>query len=243
MEFPNTLVINLDKRTDRWKEIQTLFSEWPSLERISAIEESPGWKGCAKSHLKCIRLAKEKHYPWVLILEDDCVVKPDSLDRFRELLPVLWERRSEWDIFLGGCTSVKNIKLMEVNPPLFSVRGRTTHFCLINMEAYDKILKGYILTKDIDVFYEESIRLWCTVPYIAVQKPGKSDIENKSVNYSEQFVHSEQKLMENLSAHRVEEGFKHGGITIFNDHVLALNFAIVVAVIIGIIICMGKRSR
>jgi len=243
MEFPNTLVINLDKRPDRWKEIQTLFSQWPSLERISAIEESPGWKGCAKSHLKCIRLAKEKHYPWVLILEDDCVVKPDSLDRFREVLPVLWERRSEWDIFLGGCTSVKNIKCMEVNPPLFSVRGRTTHFCLINMEAYDKILKGYNLTKDIDIFYEESIRLWCTVPYIAVQKPGKSDILKNDVDYLDQFADSEQKLTEFLTVHRVEEGFKPAGITVFNDRILALNFAIVVTVILGIIIRIGKRYR
>ncbi len=243
MEFPNTFVINLDKRPDRWNEIQTLFSQWPSLERISAVEESPGWKGCAKSHLKCIRLAKEKHYPWVLILEDDCVVKPDSLDRFREVLPVLWERRSEWDIFLGGCTSVKNIKLMEVNPPLFSITGRTTHFCLINMEAYDKILKGYNLTNDIDIFYEESIRLWCTVPYIAVQKPGKSDILKNDVDYLDQFADSEQKLTEFLTVHRVEEGFKQGGITVFNDRILALNFAIVVTVILGIIIRIGKRYR
>lgn len=243
MDFPNIFVINLDDRTERWEEIQQSFADWPPLERVSAVKDSPGWKGCAKSHIKCIRLSKERGYPWVLILEDDCLVKPDSLDRFRELLPVLWERRSEWDIFLGGSTSVKNIKLMETKPPIFSISGPTTHFCLINMEAYDKVLNGYDLTKEIDVFYEESIRLWCTAPFIAVQRPGKSDIENKNVSYSEQFAHSEQKLMENLSTHRVEEGFKHGGITIFNDNVLALNFAIVVAVIIGIIICMGKRYR
>ena len=243
MEFPNTLVINLDKRPDRWNEIQTLFSQWPSLERISAVEESPGWKGCAKSHLKCIRLAKERGYKWVLILEDDCVVKPDSLDRFRELLPLLWERRSEWDIFLGGFTSVKNIKLMEVNPPLFSITGRTTHFCLINMEAYDKILKGYILTKDIDVFYEESIRLWCTVPYIAVQKPGKSDILKDDVDYLDQFTDSEQRLTEFLNMNQMEEGFTQTDTTLFNNSKLATQFTIVSLIIIGVFIHIGKRRR
>jgi GR25 family glycosyltransferase involved in LPS biosynthesis len=243
MEFPNTLVINLDKRPERWKEIQDVFNEWPSLERISAIEDSPGWKGCAKSHLKCIRLAKERRYPWVLILEDDCVVKPDSLERFREILPVLWERRSEWDIFLGGCTSVKNIKFMEVKPLLFSVTGRTTHFCLINMEAYDKILKGYNLTKDIDVFYEESIRLCCTVPYIAVQKPGKSDILKNDVDYLDQFADSEQRLAEFLNTNQMEEGFTQTDMTLFNNSRLATQFAIVSLIIMGIFIYIGKRRR
>lgn len=243
MEYPNTLVINLDQRQDRWNEIQDVFGEWPSLERISAVEDSPGWKGCAKSHLKCIRLAKERRYPWVLVLEDDCVVKPDSLDRFRGVLPILWERRSEWDIFLGGCTSVKNIKLMETNPVLFSVTGRTTHFCLINMGAYDKILTGYDFTKDIDVFYEESIRLWCTTPYIAVQKAGKSDILNRDVNYSDEFKDSEGKLTEFLNADQVEEGFTPTGMTLFNDRGLALKFAIITIIIIGVFTRMNKRRR
>jgi GR25 family glycosyltransferase involved in LPS biosynthesis len=60
MEFPSTLVINLDKRVDRWNEIQRMFGEWPSLERVSAVEETPGWKGCAKSHIKSINLAKQR---------------------------------------------------------------------------------------------------------------------------------------------------------------------------------------
>jgi hypothetical protein len=243
MEYPNTLVINLDKRQDRWNEIQDTFSEWPSLERVSAVEDSPGWKGCAKSHIKCIRLAKERRYPWVLILEDDCVVKPDSLVRFREILPILWDRRSEWDIFLGGCTSVKNIKLMQTQPVLFSITGRTTHFCLINMEAYDKIITGYDFTKDIDVFYEESIRLCCTIPYIAVQRGGKSDILNRDVNYSDEFKDSEGKLIEFLNTDELKEGFTSADITLFNDRGLALKFAIVAVIIIAVFFRMGKRRR
>ncbi len=243
MEYPNTLVINLDKRQDRWNEIQNIFREWPPLERVSAVEDYPGWKGCAKSHIKCIRLAKERRYPWVLILEDDCLVKPDSLNRFREILPVLWERRSEWDIFLGGCTSVKNIKLIEANPVLFSITGRTAHFCLINIKAYDKILIGYDFTKDIDVFYEESMRLCCTFPYIAVQKAGKSDILNRDVNYLDEFEDSERKIKEFLNMNKLEEGFISTGITLFNDRELALKFAIVTVIIIGLFVCMGKRRR
>ena len=243
MEFPNTLVINLDKRVDRWNEIQDIFIDWPSLERVSAVEDSPGWKGCAKSHFKCIRLAKERRYPWVLILEDDCIVKPDSLERFRGILPILWERRSEWDIFLGGCTFVNNIKLKEANPPIFELTGRTAHFCLINMDAYDKILTGYHFTKDIDVFYEESVRLWCTIPYIAVQKAGKSDILNKDVNYSDVFKDSEQKLIAFLNRGHVEEGFIQNNTTLFNNSRLAAQFAIIAVIIIGSFIRIGKRRR
>ena len=240
MEFPSTLVINLDKRIDRWNEIQRVFGGWPALERVSAVEEMPGWKGCAKSHIKCINLAKQRQYPWVLILEDDCIIKEDSLDKFKQILPIVWERRSEWDIFLGGCTSVKNITIIEPNPPIFSVTGRTAHFCLINMGAYDKILQGYDSTKDIDVFYEESLSLWCTAPYIAVQKAGKSDILNKQVNYYDEFEQSERKLIEYLKINRME-GFTD--MTIFNNPGLAIKIAIINAIIVAILIQIGKRRR
>lgn len=240
MKFPSTLVINLDKRVDRWNEIQRMFGEWPSLERVSAVEETPGWKGCAKSHIKSINLAKQRQYPWVLILEDDCIIKEDSLNTFKQILPMLWERRSEWDIFLGGCTSVKNIKIIEPNPPIFSVTGRTSHFCLINIEAYNKILAGYDFTKDIDVFYEESLRLCCTVPYIAVQKAGKSDILNRQVNYYDEFEESERKLIEYLKINQME-GFTD--MTIFNNPGLAIKIAIINAIIVTILIHIAKRRR
>ena len=91
MNDPETFVINLDDRTDRWDAIQKLCSgAGLTPRRISAVRATPGWIGCTYSHMKCMQIAKEEQLPWVLILEDDATFTPASFNRFRMLLPFLW---------------------------------------------------------------------------------------------------------------------------------------------------------
>ena len=80
MNFPPVFVINLDKRPDRWSDIQVEFKDW-NIERVSATEFNPGWKGCTLSHIKCLELANQRNYDWILIVEDDCVLTPDKIGR------------------------------------------------------------------------------------------------------------------------------------------------------------------
>ena len=189
-DFPQTLVINLADRTDKWAEVQDSFKSWPvPLERLDAVRMKPGWKGCAASHLKAIRTAKERGLDMVIILEDDALLAEDGLNRFVKLLPILRARRNEWDIFLGGSTSLTKLKVMNREPELFQATAYTTHFCLVNSDAYDKILNGYDPNGDdpIDVFYKREIRLWMTNPHIAIQRPGLTDIGNKVNDYTRLF--------------------------------------------------------
>jgi glycosyl transferase family 25 len=74
MEFIDKIFyINLDKRQDRRREIETELEkmQFPldKIERFCAIE--CGQIGCIESHLSIIRLAKERNYKNILILEDD----------------------------------------------------------------------------------------------------------------------------------------------------------------------------
>ena len=195
MQFPPTLVINLADRPEKWKQTQESFAHFPViLERLDAVRASPGWKGCTASHFKAINLAKERNYDWVLILEDDAQLAPNGYAQFVELLPTLYARRDEWDIFLGGATMVERVQQKCTAPPLYQAGAYTTHFCLIHRGAYDKILNTY---KDgpIDVYYKENMRLWMTNPHIAVQRPGLSDIENGDTNYNTLFDDASRKLM------------------------------------------------
>jgi len=247
MDFPKILVINLDDRTERWGEIQQSFTGWPPLERVSAVKDSPGWKGCAKSHVKCIKIAKERGYPWVVVLEDDCEVKADSLERFRQLLPVLWKRKSEWDIFLGGCTNVRIIKQVEVEPPIFQITGLTTHFCLYNSDVYDKIIGQYNPKNEntmieIDLYYQKTMRMLCTTPFIAIQKPGVSDIEEETVDYIRHYTRSETILTQYLDSQKIVEGFSKDH-TIFNNKILATNFILTnVLIILALITLRTGRT-
>jgi hypothetical protein len=201
MQFPPTLVINLDSRQDRMSEFTQEFRSWPvTVERVSAVKYSPGWKGCAASHLKCIKLAKERNYPWVLVVEDDCTLTPGASEQFQAVLPYLWQNRERWDIFYGGATSLKKSNRVSYSPDIFEVTCFTTHFCLIHSSSYNKILNNYPEVIDeymdpIDLYYANTLRIWTTAPFFAKQRPSKSDIEERIRDYSELFNDSEKKLL------------------------------------------------
>jgi hypothetical protein len=222
MEFPPTLVINLDERKDRWEGIQKSFAGWPTpLQRISAVKASPGWKGCFMSHLKCIEIARDNNYEWVVLLEDDCRLDEGALARFQLLLPSLWEQRDEWDIFNGGPTFIRDIQKTQSEPPLFKIKGYATHFCLVNKSAYDKIL-GFE-EKEIDILYSENLRMVCTRPKLAHQEVGKSDVTNEEANYSAGFESADTELL--------KEGFQ----TKSDMNEFSLKFAMVCLVIAFVI--------
>jgi hypothetical protein len=222
MEFPPTLVINLDERKDRWEGIQKSFAEWPvALQRISAVKASPGWKGCFMSHLKCIEIARDNKYEWFLLLEDDCRLDKGALARFQALLPSLWEQRNDWDIFNGGPTFIHDIQKIQSEPPLYKIKGFCTHFCIINKSAYEKIL-GFE-EKAIDILYSENLRMICTHPKLAYQEAGKSDIMNENADYMSWFETSDKALL--------KEGFQ----TKSDLNEFSLKFAMVCLVIAFVI--------
>ena len=200
-QFPPSLMINLDSRKDRMSEFTQEFQSWPvTVERISAVKYNPGWKGCSASHLKCVKLAKERNYPWVLVMEDDCILTPGASEQFQALLPYLWENRDHWDIFYGGVTVIKKSKRISGSPAIFEVSCFAAHFCLIHNTSYTKILNNHPESIDdykdpIDVYYANTLRIWTTVPFFAKQRPSKSDIEEGVKDYTELFNHSEQKLL------------------------------------------------
>ena len=194
-ELP-TFVINMKSRPDRWKHIQKEFATW-NLERIEAPHTKPGWKGCTISHRKCIELAKERRYPWTLILEDDATLSLEAFKRFKELLPLLWKTRKEWDVFNGGFSTVHTAYVLQTSPPLFLATGWGAHFCLVSASSYDKIL--HLVTKNpvmaIDNYYSQPIiHMLCTYPHLSIQIPGKSDNWEKYINYASSFKKSNQTL-------------------------------------------------
>jgi glycosyl transferase family 25 len=208
MSFPPTLVINMNKDTERLKTLREdfKFAGWPvPLERVEAVERKPGYIGCALSHMKCMELALERNYDWVLILEDDCLLKPRARDRFMALLPELWKRRSEWDNYYAGPVGIypeNGYKVINKDLGLIQIGGDCLHFVLIHKEACKKILKklnGLEKIPVIDIYYRTHFRTFTSVPYIAIQKPGESNIQTREgktyMDFTEEYNQSEQKLI------------------------------------------------
>lgn len=210
MTFPPTLVINLNKDTDRLKTIKKDFESagWPvPLERVEAVERKPGYIGCTLSHIKCMKLALERNYEWTLIIEDDCLLKPGARDRFIALLPELWNTRADWDNYYAGPVAIfpntkSKAKLINRSLGLFKISGASTHFVLVHKESCKKILNKLASLETIpiiDMFYKNNMRTLTSVPYIAIQKPGMSNIQNKKgteyTDFTEEFNKSEQQLI------------------------------------------------
>jgi hypothetical protein len=181
------------------------FKDWPvPIERISAVKYKPGWKGCSASHIKAVKLAKDRNYPWVVILEDDCILTPIAVKQFQSLLPYLWKNKTRWDIFYGGVSIVHEKPQIRISysPPIYQTIAYTTHFCLIHKSTYDRILSNYPTNivdykLQIDVYYSEILRIWTTTPFFAFQDSGKSDISSKGItDYTEKFKESERILLE-----------------------------------------------
>jgi glycosyl transferase family 25 len=199
--FPPTLVINLDDRPDRFNEVAAEFNDWPMpIERISAVKKSPGYKGCFLSHIKCIKTAKERGYPWVLIVEDDCMLEENAITRFQNLLPYLWENKANWDIFNGGVASVKSSKVIDHDKKVFEVKGHCTQFYLAHTDTYDKILNNAeeYFSKPVDVYYKITLRTWTVLPFIAIQRPNHSDIGNDHHDYTSAFKRAEAAILKSI---------------------------------------------
>lgn len=69
------IYINLNRRKDRRlylsRELKKLGIPKDKIFRLEAIEYSPGYIGCAMSHLHALHMADKEGWKNVLILEDD----------------------------------------------------------------------------------------------------------------------------------------------------------------------------
>ena len=198
-------VINLDKRQDRWKEIQEKFNGSSiKLERISAVEHSDGHIGCGLSHLKIIQMAKDRGLPSVLVFEDDNIPTDNFDTRWKTTKQWLDGNMDKWEIFNGGGAfpysmyneEGNNIELkykLENNVNLFQCNHiLRNNWIYYNSSAYDKVLKWSRDLDDKEVAYAIDVyvgkkKYFNTLfiyPFLGIQANGASNIQSKNVNQS-----------------------------------------------------------
>ena len=183
-------VINLKIRTDRLEQIKNDFSNY-NLNIIEAEETiNERWKGCFISHLKCIRLAKLKKLDYIIVIEDDCKKAINFDNDLIHILNWLEKNNDKWNIFLGGVTGVWNynnsiticndLNLIEIDV------GKTFHFIIYNSNSYDFFLNSEI-NIPIDKCWHNKLIGFVSIPFIATQYEGYSNIENKQISYYNRF--------------------------------------------------------
>lgn len=196
-------VINLDKRPERLEalkeELPYLFKD-PSFERFSGLlfpekGRKAGMKGCGESHKAIIRIAKERGYPNVLIMEDDMIfqAKERTLEHVEKCFNNI---PNGYDILLGGVYQAAN--MTESNEYWNNINYfSSSHFYIMRDTVYDTVLNEYNADeKHIDRYYAAS-NIRCYVPKLmfAIQSIGYSDNVNANINYSHMLEKNGIKLL------------------------------------------------
>jgi glycosyl transferase family 25 len=189
--------INLDKRDDRKSEMEEELKKMNLVaERFSAIEHPPpnGIVGCGKSHLAVIKLAKERGYKNVLILEDDFVFIVDKME-FEKSLTELFDSNVGFDV----CFISYNLLEEQESNVSFLKRAKfsnTASGYIVNAHYYDAIINLYewsvpllestgqhwIYAND-QVWrdLQEKDKWYCMVQRLGIQSDGFSDNSQKFI--------------------------------------------------------------
>ena len=209
--FDKIICINLDRRPDRWAEMQIQFSK-NNIEamRFSAIDGNPmGWKsdnfegkqisfegamGCIASHVAIYKMAKANNWKNVLIIEDDCDFIDDLTIKFNNSIKTLHD---DWDLlYFGGVHETRGGKFKPEKFNKYFVKAKriiTTTCYAVNHSCYDLILdtvtkKEPYFDCPIDTYLgayiQPNLTTYAYHPPIAWQRASFSDIQHGHRDYS-----------------------------------------------------------
>jgi len=135
--------INLNKRTDRKEQIESELNNFGlDYERYEAIETPEfGLLGCSKSHLNILKMAREKGYKNILILEDDFTFLV-SKEEFEKQLTNFFKSNIDYNI----CMISYNLKNSEPTEFDYLVRAldvQTASGYIVNSNYYNKLIDLY----------------------------------------------------------------------------------------------------
>jgi glycosyl transferase family 25 len=191
------IYINLDKRVDRKNNMEKILSDIPNdkIIRFSAIQDKKGYIGCTKSHIECLRIAKENNWKNVLILEDDIIWDKQHFNKgYLKLIKLI---KNPYDvILLGTAHAVVNMETSRL------YEGQTACAYIVANHYYDQLISTFtdslngLLETDIYCVYahdqywkilQKKDNWYYSYPGLFIQGPDYSNIENTYVDYSEDF--------------------------------------------------------
>lgn len=154
------------------------------MQSIDGTLVSPGDIGCTLSHLKVMRLAKERKLPNYLIFEDDCEFAPNFKERFVTEIKHL---PANWDMLYLGGEDKAGITPISENI-VKTEKVFTTHAVAFNQSCYDAVIAE--LSKEnekVDIAISNlhaTLNVYSFTPKLVYQRKSFSDILNIDTNYT-----------------------------------------------------------
>lgn len=140
--------INLDKRTDRREQIESELTKMGlEGERYSSINTPhSGIIGCGYSHLNVLKIAKERGYSNVLILEDDfefVVSKEKMEESLEKVLGFTNEYDLDYDVIMISYIIQKSEEVQGLPFIRKVIDGQTACGYIVNQKYYDTLINLY----------------------------------------------------------------------------------------------------
>jgi glycosyl transferase family 25 len=196
-QISHIFYINLKSRPDRnqfcLQQLSSIGAPSEKIERFEAIENKSGEIGCTLSHIQCLKLAIERNYENIMIVEDDIFFTQPTW--FKENFSKIFDY--SFDVFMLG---VHLFDFEIIDKQMIRVLGGgTTTGYLVNKHYYQKLLDNYkkglenlIKTGNKPIYCIDAFALrtlhpvdnWITFSKLTVsQVSDYSNIEKRFVNY------------------------------------------------------------
>jgi glycosyl transferase family 25 len=191
--------INLAHRQDRRTEIERELDAFGlSYERFDAIS-TPGCGsiGCSYSHLGVLKLARERGYKNVLILEDDFQFKVSKAD-FEKGLSILFGMPKQFDVCMLGY-NLNNGEVLTEFPELTRVYdAQTMSGYIVHNSMYDSLIELYEWSSPLMAItrehwnyacdqawkrFQPEKQWYCFTTRMGVQRPSYSDNTDNFEDY------------------------------------------------------------
>jgi glycosyl transferase, family 25 len=193
------LYINLTSRPDRKIHIEDqLRGVGLNPIRFNAIKLKNGRVGCSMSHLKCLQLAKNNNWPYVMICEDDLLILNNEI--FVNRVNTFFRKHCDdnWNVLLLAGNNVPPYKKIDDTCIQVSHCQTTTGY-IVKRDYYDILIDNIrvgiehlMKTPDQHIIYAidkfwiklQKQHTWYMIaPVVAVQREDYSDIEERKTNY------------------------------------------------------------
>jgi glycosyl transferase family 25 len=191
--------INLERRTDRRDLMEMDLAKVNiNAERFVGIPFEPGIVGCGKSHLAVMKLARDRGYKNVLILEDDFTFLVDRKTLDESLNLFFNDVGENYDVCMLCCQNLEE-KGEKPYPYLSSVHhANNASAYLINGTYLDAIIELYdwafpllestgehwnYANDQVWTRIQEEDRWFCFNPRIGKQRSGYSDNAKRFMDY------------------------------------------------------------
>jgi hypothetical protein len=198
-------VINLPERTDRWK---TFLENWKDsgleLVRVDGIKMENPYHAVFLKHRELLEQAKLNGEIHFLVMEDDAIPYPDFKKRFKHIRDYL-DIRNDWEVMNGGMLSIRDCvnKIVKIEDEKLATmllgvtRGCMAHFLYFKVDpALEKMKDWEAEDKpEFDAWYSSKLNCLASIPYLAIQSDGVSNVTNEKREWEERFKLEQMTMM------------------------------------------------